>query len=455
MALNRHLVHQTPKHIAANAASDRRIFPETIMTQNKTNEPDLRSFIDVADDSHFPIQNLPFGVCRPKSGGPARCCSAIGDQVIDLAALERLNLLPKLGEESVFDSDSLNRFAALGKQEWSKTRAALSNLLDANQATLRDDSELQSQVFHQQSDVNMLLPMQIGDYTDFYSSKEHATNVGTMFRGADNALQPNWLHLPVGYHGRASSVVVSGQPIKVPSGQQMPPGADTPVFGPSKAMDFELEVGFFVGPGTEMGQTIGADTAEDHIFGMVLVNDWSARDIQRWEYVPLGPFLGKNFGTSVSPWVVTLEALEPFRCDGPEQSPQPLPYLGNNGQRMFDIQLEVALSTSQSNEFYKICDSNFRHLYWSMNQQLAHHTCNGCNVCPGDLLASGTISGPSAGSWGSMLEISWKGEQPLTLPNGEVRKMLQAGDTVAMTGFAQGDGYRIGFGEVTGELQAS
>lgn len=422
---------------------------------NPTNDPARRSFVDVAADSHFPIQNLPYGVCRPRGGGKARCCTAIGDRIVDLAALESSGLLPETGAQSVFAADSLNAFAALGKTAWSAVRRAVSDLLRADNGVLRDNAELQQHVFLEQSDVEMLLPMQVGDYTDFYSSKEHATNVGIMFRGVDNALQPNWLHLPVGYHGRASSVVVSGHPIRRPSGQQMPPDADTPVFGKSVAMDFELEMGFYIGPGTSVGETVSANSAEDRIFGLSLVNDWSARDIQRWEYVPLGPFLGKNFGTSVAPWIVTLEALEPFRCDGPEQTPAPLPYLGTNAARAFDIQLDVLLTTATMPQPHPLSRSNFRYLYWSMTQQLAHHTCNGCNVNPGDLLASGTISGPTPDSLGSLLELAWKGERPVALPNGETRKMLQDGDTVIMSGFAQGNGYRVGFGEVTGEITSA
>ncbi|MCR9197374.1 MAG: fumarylacetoacetase [Planctomycetaceae bacterium] len=422
---------------------------------NPTNDPSRRSFVEVAPDSHFPIQNLPYGVCRPRAGGSARCCTAIGDRIVDLAALESLGLLPDISEQPVFSVSSLNAFAALGRTAWSAVRRAVSDLLDVDNSVLRDNAEWQQQVFSEQSAVDMLLPMEVGDYTDFYSSKEHATNVGIMFRGVDNALQPNWLHLPVGYHGRASSVVVSGHPIRRPSGQKMPPDADTPVFGPSQAMDFELEMGFYIGPGTEVGQAVAADTAEDRIFGMSLVNDWSARDIQRWEYVPLGPFLGKNFATSVAPWIVSLEALEPFRCDGPEQSPAPLSYLGGNARHAFDVQLEVALTTAQMPARHVLSRSNFRYLYWSMTQQLAHHTCNGCNVNPGDLLASGTISGSTADSLGSMLELAWKGERPVALPSGESRKMLQDGDTVIMSGFAQGDGYRIGFGEVTGEITSA
>ena len=422
---------------------------------DSTNDPQKRSFIKVASESHFPIQNLPYGVCRPKSGGAARCCSAIGDFIIDLSELERAGLLPGVGDKPVFTSSTLNGFAELGNASWNSARTALSELLDAENAQLRDNEQLRRKVLLPVSDVELMLPMSIGDYTDFYSSKDHATNVGTMFRGPDNALQPNWAHMPIGYHGRASSVVVSGQRIVRPRGQLMLPDAKTPIFGPSQAMDFELEVGFYVGPGQTLGQSVSIENAEGHIFGLSLVNDWSARDIQRWEYVPLGPFLGKSFATSVSPWIVPLQALEPFRCDGPQQSPPPLPYLASSGKNTFDIQLEVALMTGKMSTPHVISRTNFNYLYWSMMQQLAHHTGNGCNLRPGDLLASGTISGPTPDSLGSMLEISWNGERTLDLPSGETRKMLEDGDKVIMTGFAQGDGYRVGFGEVAGELVSS
>jgi fumarylacetoacetase len=416
-----------------------------------TTDPNRRSFLTVDSDSHFPIQNLPYGVFRRKGDLQARCGVAIGDMILDLTALESRGLLPTIDKQPVF-VETFNGFAGLGKSAWRLVRSAVSELLDADNATIRDDSDLRTAVLHRQSDVQMLLPMAIGDYTDFYSSKEHATNVGIMFRGIDNALQPNWLHIPVAYHGRASSIVVSGIDIQRPNGQQMPPGAETPVFGLSKAMDFELEMGFLTGSETSLGSSVTTTSAEDHIFGMVLLNDWSARDIQRWEYVPLGPFLGKNFATSISPWVVSLDALEPFRCTGPQQDPTPLPYLRSSSPAAFDIQLEVSLSSRKLSEPAVISRSNFRYLYWSMQQQLAHHTCNGCNIRPGDLLGSGTISGPTPDSYGSMLELAWKGERPLKLPNGETRKMLLDGDTVAMAGWAQGEGYRVGFGDVTGEI---
>jgi fumarylacetoacetase len=317
---------------------------------------------------------------------------------------------------------------------------------------LRDDAALRGEALVPMAAVVMHLPAEIGDYTDFYSSREHATNVGTMFRGAENALMPNWLHLPVAYHGRASSVILSGVDVVRPSGQTTRGDETTPTFGPSRLMDFELEMGFFVGPGNALGEPIPVAKAAEHIFGMVLVNDWSARDIQKWEYQPLGPFLAKNLATSISPWVVTLDALEPFRRPGPVQEPEPLPYLRREGGWAYDIHLEVQLQTEQMDGPVTISRSNFRYLYWNICQQLVHHTITGCNMRPGDLLASGTISGPTADSYGSMLELTWRGERPIELPTGETRKFLGDNDLVAMTGWCQGEGYRVGFGEVTGQI---
>jgi fumarylacetoacetase len=423
-----------------------------IKPMNETTDPALRSFIPVAADAQFPIQNLPYGVFRRRRGGPACVGVAIGEQILDLTFLENQNLLdvPALGKYRVFDRGTLNPFMARGKRVWAETRAFVSRLLRADEPTLRDDAALREQALVAMSDVEMLLPAAIGDYTDFYSSREHATNVGTMLRGADNALMPNWLHLPVAYHGRASSVVVSGTDVVRPHGQSKPEKADAPVFGPSRSRDFELEMAVFVGPGNGLGQPIPVAEAEDHLFGLVLLNDWSARDVQAWEYVPLGPFLAKNFLTSISPWVVPLEALEPFRCPGPAQDPTPLPYLRAPGPGAFDIHLEVLLQTAKMTQPARISASNFRYLYWSMAQQLAHHTVNGCNLRPGDLLASGTISGSTPGSYGSVLELAWRGIRPIGLPDGEQRSFLQDGDCLTLTGWCQGDGYRVGFGTVTG-----
>lgn len=430
----------------------------------------LESFINVSADSDFPIQNLPFGIFKPGNGGP-RAGVAIGDLILDLSVLEerghfndvaaaavtngrtRSNLPPRTAPATaLFASDSLNAFMALGRPAWKKTREILQHLLSAETATLRDNTELRARAFHKQNEVTMQLPARIGDYTDFYSSYHHAHNVGTMLRGPDNALMPNWKWLPVAYHGRASSIVVSGTEVKRPRGQTKPADASSPVYGPSKSLDFELETAFFIGPGNSLGQPVSIDQAEDHIFGIVLMNDWSARDIQTWEYQPLGPFLAKNFCTSISPWVVTLEALEPFRKRLPAQDPPPLSYLKRAGDVTFDIQLEARLQTAKMTEPQTITRTNFRNLYWSIAQQLAHHTVNSCNLQPGDLLASGTISGPTEDSRGCMLELTWRGTNPLQLSSGETRKWLEDGDTLSITGWCQGDGYRIGFGEVNGRI---
>jgi fumarylacetoacetase len=413
----------------------------------------LRSFIEVAPDSHFPIQNLPFGVFRPAQGS-ARVGVAIGDCVLDLAVLEERGLLhfPELQDRRVFSEGALNAFMALGRPAWQKTRSALQHLLAADTPDLRDDAALREQAFHQRSEVTMLLPARIGDYTDFYSSYHHAHNVGTMLRGPENALMPNWKWLPVGYHGRSSSIVPSGTDVRRPQGQIKPPDAEAPIFGPTRSLDYELEMAFFVGPGNELGQPIPIAHAHEHIFGMVLMNDWSARDMQAWEYQPLGPFLAKNFCTSISPWVVMLEALEPFRRPAAPQDPEPLPYLQPMENATYDIQLEATLRTPAMDEPHVITRTNFQHLYWSMAQQLAHHSVGGCNLQPGDLLASGTISGPDEESRGCMLELTWRGAKPLALPHGESRKWLEDGDTLTITGTCRGEGYCIGFGEVTGRV---
>jgi fumarylacetoacetase len=425
-----------------------------VVAVSPTNDPALRSFVPVAADSHFPIQNLPFGIFRRRDGWPPGVGVAIGDFVLDLPLLEDRGLISTPGGP-LFARPTLNAFLALGPSVWSAVRARISHLLREDEPSLRDDAELRSQALVPMADVEMSLPVAIGDYTDFYSSRHHAENVGTMLRGADNALMPNWLHLPVAYHGRASSVVVSGTDIRRPLGQTKGDNDPAPSFGPSRNLDFELEMGFFVGPGNTLGQPIPVTETGNHIFGLVLVNDWSARDVQKWEYQPLGPFLAKNFATSISPWVVPLEALRPFRVAGPKQEPAPLPYLRSDGNGAFDIQLEVALQTAALGQPHTICRSNARYLYWNIDQQLAHHTSNGCPIRPGDLMASGTISGPEPGSYGCMLELAWRGSKPLVLPNGETRSFLQDGDCVTMTGWCQGNGYRVGFGEVTGKVLAA
>eukprot|EP00850_Spirogloea_muscicola_P008439 SM000045S16184 [mRNA] locus=s45:99299:102786:+ [translate_table: standard] len=349
---------------------------------------------------------------------------------------------------------SLNAFMAMGRSAWREARATIQALLSADEPRVRDDADLRARALIPLDEVTMELPASIGDYTDFYSSREHATNVGILFRGKDNALPANWLHLPIGYHGRASSVVVSGTDIHRPRGQTTPPaGSSTPEFKPSAVLDFELEMALFVGPGTKLGQSVDVDKAGDHIFGLVLMNDWSARDLQKWEYVPLGPFLGKSFGTTVSPWVVTLEALEPFLCEAPCQDPEPLSYLKESSRQTYDINLEVAIKPAGGETASMICRSNFRHLYWTMRQQIAHHTINGCNLRPGDLLASGTISGPDEGSFGSMLELSWGGSKEIALASGGgTRKFLKDGDEVIITGYCQARSSRLHTKALGGEV---
>jgi fumarylacetoacetase len=380
--------------------------------------------------------------------------ATIGDQVLDLTVLEDQGLFtgPALHGRRVFNAPTLNAFMVLGRGAWAEARAIISWLLRADEPTLRDNADLLGRALVPMCDVELLLPATIGDYTDFYSSRDHATNMGVMVRGPDNPLTPNWLHLPVAYHGRSSSVVVSGTDLHRPQGQTKPDNADAPVFGPSRAVDFELELGSFVGPGNELGRPIPVAEAAEHIFGMVLVNDWSARDIQKWEYVPLGPFLAKNFGTSISPWVVPLDALLPFRTAGPAQDPAPLPYLRSPEDWNLDIHLEVSLQSARMDRPQRISASNGKYLYWNVCQQLAHHTVNGCNLRPGDLLATGTISGPTPDSYGSMMELTWRGSRPVPLPGGETRTLLQDGDRITMTGWCQGAGYRVGFGEVTGRI---
>ncbi len=414
----------------------------------------MYSFIEVQPQSHFPIQNLPYGVFSQGPESRPRVGVAIGDWVLDLAFLEEKGFFAGrfFREKKIFSQPILNAFMALGRPAWSEARVTIQELLRYDNPKLRDDIELRKLALLPLNEVTMHLPAAIGDYTDFYSSREHASNVGAMFRGPDNPLLPNWLHLPVAYHGRASSVVVDETGIRRPLGQILIEGASSPTFEPSREMDFELEMGFFIGPGNALGRPIEVGTAGEHIFGLTLVNDWSARDIQRWEYRPLGPFLAKNLATSISPWVVTLEALEPFRCAGPEQDPSPLPYLQSVGDWSFDIQLQVLLQSPAMPEPTVISSSNFRYLYWNMAQQLAHHTITGCNMRPGDLLASGTISGLTPDSFGSMLELSWRGQRPVSLPGGEQRTFLQDGDQITITGWCQGDGYRIGFGQVSGTI---
>src|SRR3979490_1091785 len=415
------------------------------------NDPTLRSFISVAATSDFPIQNLPYGVFSAKDGLAPRVGVAIGDYVLDLWELEQDSRLD-VGALGVFSNASLNPFMALGPTVWSRTRARISELLRHDHPELRDNDELRQRALVPMADVKLHLPIAGSGSTPFYSSKEHATNVGVMFRGKDNALQPNWLHMPIGYNGRASTVVVSGTKVRRPRGQLKPPNADVPSFGPCKRLDFELEMGVVIGQSSPMGEMLDEKRAADTIFGFVLLNDWSARDIQQWEYVPLGPFQAKAFATSIGPWIVTREALEPFRVHGPKQDPAPLPYLQQAKPNNYDLELDVGLRAAQMNEGLRICRTNFKYMYWSSVQQLVHHASSGCAMNVGDLLGSGTISGPDKHERGSLLEISWNGTEPIELPGGEKRTFLEDGDSLVMRGWVPGDGYRVGFGEVEGTI---
>ena len=412
---------------------------------------ELTSWVAVPADSDFPIQNLPFGIFST-SERTKRVGVAIGDQIVDLKALHMLGYLENLPFTLAdFEAPVLNPMIARGKQATRELRNRLVKLLDASRPDLRDKEHHVGQILVPQSEAAMHLPVEIGDYTDFYSSEDHARNVGKMFRDPENALLPNWKHLPVGYHGRASSIVVSGTPLKRPHGQMRPDPTAPPTFGPSRLLDFELEMAFITYPGKPLGDPIAMAEAEDYIFGLTLFNDWSARDIQAWEYVPLGPFLGKNFGSTMSPWVVTLDALEPYRIPGPDQvDPPVLPYLQVTSPGHFDVDLAVEI-VPESGLGAVVCRSNLKHMYWNMAQQLTHHTVNGCNVRGGDVMASGTISGPEPGSFGSMLEISWRGSKPFAMPDGSERKFIQDGDTVRLTGCASAPGKpRIGFGSAEG-----
>jgi fumarylacetoacetase len=413
------------------------------------NDPRLKSWVDVPQGSDFPIQNLPFGVFRTESQLP-RVGVAIGDKILDLKALHILGYLENLPFRlEDFLADSLNPMMKHGKKASRDLRNRISKLLRSDMPDLRDREHHVKQVLVSQSEVQMLLPIRVGDYTDFYSSEDHARNVGTMFRDPAKALLPNWKHLPVGYHGRASSIVVSGTPINRPMGQVNPSDDTPPTFKASGQLDFELEVAFVTFDGKPMGQRISTGEADDYIFGLMLFNDWSARDIQRWEYVPLGPFLAKNFGSTVSPWVVTLDALEPFRVPGPVQDPEVLPYLKYEGNKNIDIHLEVGIIPSNGQETI-VSRSNYKHMYWNMTQQLAHHTVGGCNIKCGDMMASGTISGPTEGSFGSMLEIAWKGTKPVAMTDGSTRNFILDGDNVVIRGYAEKEGVRVGFGKCEG-----
>ena len=411
----------------------------------------MKSFINYPQNSDFSIHNIPFGVAVFNREYIA-CCTRIGDLVIDLATLFDYGFFDEIEglNENVFEAYTINEFIELGKPVTNAVRLKIQELLLEGSSLSHDEKTIE-ECFYDLDKVQMMMPLHVQNYTDFYSSIEHATNVGKMFRDPANALLPNWKHLPVGYHGRASSIVVSGINFHRPKGQMKPADAEKPIFGASKQLDFELEMAFVLNKNTEIGESISTQEAEDAIFGMVIFNDWSARDIQSWEYVPLGPFLGKNFCSSISPWVVTLEALEPFRTASPKQEPEVLDYLKFEGDKNFDINLEVYLQPENGEENL-ICKSNYKYMYWNMTQQLAHHTINGCNVEVGDLYASGTISGNEPNSFGSMLELTWRGQNPLKLSDGTERKFIEDHDTIIMRGFSEKNGIRVGFGEVRGKV---
>ncbi len=411
----------------------------------RANDPNLRSWVPVPENSDFPIQNLPLGViCINEHHHVA---TRIGDHVLDLAVLNKSGLLGVDFVQQIFEQDSINACIALGKDLMRDLRNRISRLLDDKHNDLRKDVDLRESCLLPISQVEVCMPLKVGNYTDFYSSIEHATNVGSMFRDPANALLPNWKHIPIGYHGRASSIILSGTPVKRPKGQTKAADQDSPSFGPTQQLDFELEMAFVTCRSNPLGTPVNISEAEDYIYGMVLFNDWSARDMQSWEYVPLGPFLAKSFASSVSAWVVSLDALEPFRVEGPVQDPKPLPYLQFKGSHNYDIELEVLLETQRFNAA-RIVHSNFKYMYWNMVQQLTHQASNGCNIQVGDLYASGTISGPIRDSFGSMLELTWRGTEPLKLPNNTERKFIQDHDTVIMKAYAKNEQVRIGFGEV-------
>ena len=418
---------------------------------NTTNNPNRKTWLEVAPDSDFPIQNIPFGVFLTRDD-VITIGTRIGDYAIDLGALHQLGYFDGIPlTDDIFLQDSLNDFISDGKKTWRLVRNRIGDIFDAGNAALRDHAEHRNRVIFTLNEIEMQLPVQIGDYTDFYSSIEHATNVGKMFRGEENALMPNWLHIPVGYHGRSSSIIPSGIPIHRPQGQTLPAGADTPVFGPSKRVDFELEMAFITTDANHLGEPIPIEEAEDYIFGLVLFNDWSARDIQKWEYVPLGPFLGKSFASSISPWIVTLDALEPFRVESPKPLKPQMEYLQYTGKKSYDVKLEVGI-TPENGEETIVSRSNFKYMYWNMAQQLTHHTVNGCPVNSGDMMGSGTLSGKTPDSYGSMLELSWAGKNPVKLKDGSERTFIEDGDTVTMRGHCKNEHVRIGFGEVSSKL---
>lgn len=415
------------------------------------NDPKRKTWLPTEKNTDFPIQNIPFGVFLTRDD-VVTIGTRIGDYAIDLGALHQLGYFKGIPlTDDMFLQDTLNDFIADGQITWRLVRNRIADIFDADNDTLKNNRAHRDKIIFTMEEIEMQVPVDVGDYTDFYSSKEHATNVGSIFRDPDNALMPNWLHIPVGYHGRSSSIITSGTPVRRPKGQLKPKNADLPEYAPSKLLDFELEMAFITTDVNNLGETIKLDEAEEYIFGMVLFNDWSARDIQAWEYVPLGPFLGKSFASTISPWIVTLDALEPFRTESPKQDPAPLPYLRQSGKRSFDINLQAFVQPENGAE-HKICQSNFKYMYWTMAQQLTHHTSNGCNVRAGDMMGSGTISGPTKDSYGSLLELTWRGQNPIRLADGSERTFIEDNDTVILRGYCENDKVRIGFGDCSGKV---
>ena len=402
-------------------------------------------WISIPKKSDFSIHNLPFGIFSTSNRKP-RIGIAVGELILDLKVAAQMNLWPDI-DSTIFETENLNDFIALGKKTTNRIRKDIQQTLSDENSPLKSNKE----VFVKHLEATMHMPIKVGDYTDFYSSMEHAINVGKMFRGPEKALLPNWKHIPVAYHGRSSSIILSKIPVYRPKGQVLPLKASQPIFQSSNQLDFELETAFIIGMPTQMRQSLSTQEAEKHIFGLVLFNDWSARDIQKWEYVPLGPFLGKNFASSISPWVITLEALQDFKVPTPLQNPKVLPYLQYQGLKSYDIHLEVSIAPKNTPETV-VSRSNFRYMYWNMAQQLAHHTVNGCNINIGDMMASGTISGKTPDSYGSMLELTWGGKNPITLQNKIQRTFIQDHDTVIMRGFAENNEKRVGFGEIITEV---
>ncbi|MBS9774078.1 MAG: fumarylacetoacetase [Tenacibaculum sp.] len=416
------------------------------------NNPKRKSWLKVEETSDFPIQNIPFGVFLTRDD-IITIGTRIGDYAIDLGALHQLGYFEGIPlTDDIFLQDTLNDFIADGRKTWRLVRNRIADIFDVTNSKLRDNVEHKDSVIFRIDEIEMLLPISVGDYTDFYSSKEHAKNLVGLFKDYENDLLPNWLHFPVGYHGRSSSIIPSGVPIHRPVGQQQPNNGETmPNFGATKSLDFELEMAFITTACNDLGHRISIEEAEESIFGMVLFNDWSARDIQAWEQVPLGPFLGKNFASTISPWIVTLDALKPFRVESPKHDHEPLPYLQQDGKHSYDINLEMAIKPEGEKETV-VCNSNFKYMYWTMAQQLAHHTINGCPVNSGDMFGSGTISGPTKDSFGSMLELTWNGQNPIKMSDGTERKFINDNDTVIMRGYCKNGNIRIGFGECVGKI---